>query len=184
MALCLEGPRILLREITADDAAALARYWTDNAEHLRPWQPAFGPEYGTEAFWRTRIAGHAGARKMTLRFGVHARATPGELVGLFNLQDIALSPLWSAMLGYSIAKAHEGQGLMGEAMRLGVDYAFSQLGLHRLYASYMEGNERSARVLERAGFAREGKLRKLLRVEGVWQDHVQMSLIHDGWIET
>jgi ribosomal-protein-alanine N-acetyltransferase len=182
MALCLEGPRILLREITLDDAAALARYWTDNANHLRPWQPAFGDEYGTEAFWRARIEASGG--KATLRFGIHLREAPVELVGLFNLQDIVLSPLWSAMLGYSIGEAHEGQGLMGEAVRLGVDHAFLRLGLHRLYASYMVGNERSARVLERAGFQREGVLRQLLRVEGAWQDHVQMSLIHDGWKET
>lgn len=182
MSLCLEGPRILLREITEDDAAALARYWTDNAEHLRPWQPMFGPEYGTEAFWRARIEATAG--RTTLRFGVHTRAAPGQLVGLFNLQDIVLSPLWSAMLGYSIDKAHEGQGIMSEAVRAGVDYAFGLLGLHRLYASYMVGNERSGRVLERAGFEREGVLRKLLRVNGVWQDHVQMSLIHDAWHET
>lgn len=182
MALCLEGPRILLREITLDDAAALARYWTDNADHLRPWQPAFGVEYGTEAFWRVRI--EAGAGKTTLRFGIHLREAPVGLVGLFNLQDIVLSPLWSAMLGYSIGEAHEGQGLMGEAVGLGVDYAFGTLSLHRLYASYMVGNERSARVLERAGFQREGVLRQLLRVEGAWQDHVQMSLIYDGWKET
>jgi len=182
MALCLEGPRILLREIAEDGAAALARYWTDNAAHLRPWQPMFGPEYGTEAFWRARIEATSG--KTTLRFGVHTREAASKLVGLLNFQEVVLSPLWSAMLGYSIDKAHEGQGLMSEAVRAGVDYAFGPLGLHRLYASYMVGNERSGRVLERAGFEREGVLRKLLRVEGVWQDHVQMSLIHDAWPET
>ena len=184
MALCLEGPRILLREITQDDAAALARYWTDNAEHLRPWQPAFGAEYRTETFWRSRIEAGSGAGKTTLRMAIHARAAPGKLAGLFTLQDIVLSPLWSAMLGYSVDKMHEGQGLIGEAVRLGVGQAFGALGLHRIYASYMVGNDRSARVLERAGFEREGVLRRLLRVEGVWQDHVQMSLIYDGWTDT
>jgi ribosomal-protein-alanine N-acetyltransferase len=62
-------------------------------------------------------------------------------------------------------------------VRLVADYAFTTLRLHRIEAACIPGNERSVRVLEKAGFQREGLLRSYLRINGVWQDHHLYALI-------
>ena len=64
-----------------------------------------------------------------------------------------------------------------EAIRLLVPYAFDTLRLHRIEAACIPDNARSMRVLEKAGFKREGLLRSYLRINGSWQDHYLYALI-------
>ena len=60
---------------------------------------------------------------------------------------------------------------MQDAVRTLVAHAFGSMRLHRIEAACIPGNARSIRVLEKAGFEREGLLRSYLRIDGVWQDH-------------
>jgi ribosomal-protein-alanine N-acetyltransferase len=68
---------------------------------------------------------------------------------------------------------------MTDALKAIVPYAFGTLGLHRLEAACLPHNAASARVLEKAGFTREGLARRYLRIDGVWQDHDLYALLQD-----
>jgi ribosomal-protein-alanine N-acetyltransferase len=68
---------------------------------------------------------------------------------------------------------------MLEAIRLVTAYAFQTLRLHRIEAACIPDNQRSMRVLEKAGFQREGLLRSYLRINGAWKDHLLYALIAD-----
>jgi ribosomal-protein-alanine N-acetyltransferase len=46
------------------------------------------------------------------------------------------------------------------------------LRLHRVMANYVPENERSARVLEKLGFEKEGYARSCLKIAGKWRDHI------------
>ena len=63
-------------------------------------------------------------------------------------------------LGYVLARPLWGRGLMAEALRFGIDWALAQPGLYRAYAICDVENPASARVMEKAGMAREGILRR------------------------
>jgi ribosomal-protein-alanine N-acetyltransferase len=65
---------------------------------------------------------------------------------------------------------------MSEALAAVIRFAFDELLLHRLEANYIRENERSARVLKRAGFAIEGYARKYLYINGCFRDHVLTAL--------
>ena len=72
---------------------------------------------------------------------------------------------------------------MTDAVRTLVQYGFDRLDLHRLEAACIPGNLRSVRVLEKAGFAREGLLKSYLKINGQWQDHLlfaRISGVTDG----
>ena len=56
-------------------------------------------------------------------------------------------------------------------------YSFDELGLHRIMANHQPENERSARLLERLGFEREGYARSYLHIAGAWRDHVLTALV-------
>jgi len=55
---------------------------------------------------------------------------------------------------------------------------FDAMQLHRIMANYRPENERSARLLARLGFEKEGEARAYLRINGVWADHVLTALIN------
>ncbi len=68
---------------------------------------------------------------------------------------------------------------MREALTPAISYIFDQVGLHRVMANFRPENVRSAQLLERLGFEREGLARSYLRINGVWADHVLTSLFNE-----
>ncbi|HEY2670457.1 MAG TPA: GNAT family N-acetyltransferase [Rugosimonospora sp.] len=61
-----------------------------------------------------------------------------------------------AMIGYSLLPPWRGHGFASRACALLATWAFEAVGLARLTAGTAPGNSRSQRVLQRAGFRREG----------------------------
>src|SRR3954470_4848737 len=74
----------------------------------------------------------------------------------------------SGYLGYSGVADLEGQGYMTEGMWLVLDYAFGELGLHRLEANSQPGNTASIALVRRCGFVKEGFSEKYLKIGGEW----------------
>ena len=66
----------------------------------------------------------------------------------------------SAEIGYWLGEPFWGRGIATEALRAMTRYALSRFELHRLSAHVFEGNAASARVLEKAGYVLEGRLRQ------------------------
>ena len=85
------------------------------------------------------------------------------------------------MLGYAIDQAHEGRGLMREALEATIEHAFTVLRLHRIQANYVPENERSGRLLERLGFRREGLAKDYLFIDGRWRDHVLTARLNPAF---
>ena len=59
------------------------------------------------------------------------------------------------------------------------DGIFDELDLHRLEAACLPVNKRSLRTLKNNGFAIEGLVRKYLKINGNWEDHLLLSCIKD-----
>ena len=79
-------------------------------------------------------------------------------VGTCGFNEWSATHRW-AELAYELAPAHWGRGLMGRAVAEVVGWAFRHDLIDRVQAFVRVDNERSARLLERAGFVREGRLR-------------------------
>jgi ribosomal-protein-alanine N-acetyltransferase len=192
----LHTPRLTVRLARPGMQAAMARFLSENYPgHLEKWSPPAAAAFFTEAFWRERLAiaveeFHAGrAARFVLQLrGRGAAADAGApIVGTCNYTNIVRGPFQACHLGYQIDRAVEGQGLMSEAVRCTNAYVFETLRVHRIMANYRPQNERSARLLERLGFSREGLAKDYLFIDGAWRDHVLTSLTHPAydaaWIE-
>jgi ribosomal-protein-alanine N-acetyltransferase len=81
-----------------------------------------------------------------------------QLIGTCGFVDWSRDHQW-ADLAYDLAPDHWGKGLMGRAVAAVVEWAFRDGLVDRVQAFVRVDNVRSSRVLERAGFAREGCLR-------------------------
>jgi RimJ/RimL family protein N-acetyltransferase len=77
-------------------------------------------------------------------------------------------------VGYLLAPAARGRGVMGRALGLVVAWAFAELRLARVQAFASPDNDRSLRLLERLGFAREGVLRSY---RGPGEDRIALALL-------
>mgnify|MGYP006298233397 CR=1 FL=1 len=83
-----------------------------------------------------------------------------KLIGVVGADDLEVGTTHRANLGYWLAKPYWGRGLMTRAARRYTRYAFDHLEVVRLTAEVFSWNQASARVLEKVGFQREGRLRK------------------------
>uniref|UniRef100_UPI000EB3697A GNAT family N-acetyltransferase n=2 Tax=Pseudomonas TaxID=286 RepID=UPI000EB3697A len=101
----------------------------------------------------------------------------GEVLGRCSYTNIVRGVFQACHLGFSLAAAAQGRGLMARALRVANQYCFEQLGLHRIMASHLPRNARSERLLESLGFEKEGYARAYLKIAGVWEDHVLRALV-------
>ncbi len=170
---CLRTQRLLCRLPEPGDAAAMLRYRHDNRAHLEPWEPRRASDYYSLRHCLRVIADGRNVARLGTGFPfLIVAADDGELVGSFTLANVMRGPFQACMLGYGIGHARQGQGLMFEALEAGLEWVFGELRLHRVMANYLPRNRRSARLLERLGFEREGYARSYLQIAGVWEDHV------------
>ena len=100
-----------------------------------------------------------------------------EIRGSMTLSNVVRGPFQACLLGYGIGASWHGRGLMHEALEATLAWAFGELDLHRVMANYLPLNERSARLLARLGFEREGYARAYLKIAGQWEDHVLTAKI-------
>jgi len=175
--------RLELRLPTAEDAAEVVRFYRENRAHLEPWSPDWPPAFLTEAFWSDQAEQRAQEHRAGLgaRMFVFKLEAPQRVIGNVSLTQVVRGPLQQCVLGYALAEAEQGHGYMLEAVQAAVRYAFTELGLHRVSASHMPSNERSARLLKKAGFATEGYSQLFLLINGRWEDHVHAAIVNPDW---
>jgi [ribosomal protein S5]-alanine N-acetyltransferase len=135
--------------------------WTLNIPY--PYRTADGRS------WLRRVPAHRRAGSdLTLQI---VRRSDRRLVGGIGLHKIDAAHR-RAELGYWVGRPFRRQGFATEAARALCGFAFRRLGLHRLEARLFPGNAGSVTVLRRAGFRREGRLRKSVAKPDGFRDEV------------
>jgi len=160
--------KFLIRDWQEDDAASIALY----ASNRKIWinlRDAFPYPYSLEDA-KSFLAG-AMSRDPKSFFAI---ATETEAIGSIGLTPGQDVHRFTAELGYWLAEPFWGMGIMTEAVKAVSEYAFEELGLHRIFAEPFITNPASARVLEKAGFVIEGTLRASAFKEG----HVLDQLLY------
>ena len=80
----------------------------------------------------------------------------GKVIGSLGVEELRPDPVgegrFGRELGYVLNKDYWGRGLMPEAVRAVISYCFSELGMDYLTCGHFLRNQRSRRVIEKAGF--------------------------------
>jgi [ribosomal protein S5]-alanine N-acetyltransferase len=95
-----------------------------------------------------------------------AIATSQEAIGCIGLRRGVDVHRKTAELGYWLGEPFWGRGTMTEAVVEFTRWAFQEFSLNRIFAEPFESNEGSIRVLEKAGFAREGRMKANIFKDG------------------
>jgi [ribosomal protein S5]-alanine N-acetyltransferase len=169
---------IELRPLQPADAFALHEFRVRNRAFLAPWEPLRDEAHYSLDAARSAIEAQRADRQTDrgYAYGVFAGA---DLVGFVNLNAVVRGVFQNAYVGYGIGAEWNGHGYATEAVRSAARIAFGELRLHRLQASVIPRNVGSIRVVEKAGFRREGLAERYLCINGVWEDHLIFALTSD-----
>ena len=177
--LTLPCQRLTLAVLDPDQAPLESAFYQRNQRHLAPWSPIRTTDYFSTEQIRRRLEIQASAFEAGLAVHMALLTQDGaHMIGACNFSGIIRGAFQACYLGYHIDEAHQGKGLMQEALEAAIAYMFDIQNLHRIMANYIPGNERSARLLERLGFEREGYAKAYLNIAGRWQDHVLTARVN------
>jgi len=174
----LDGGTVRLRPPKASDYAEWAAVRAASRDFLQPWEPTWARDDLTRAAFRRRL--DAWRRDMehgvTYPFFVFSQET-GALTGGITLSNVRRGVAQTGSIGYwsGVHTARKGHTLA--AVRAVTRFAFRTLGLSRLEATCVPGNDASAALLLKAGFREEGFARAYLKINGEWRDHRLFGLI-------
>ncbi|MFJ1651357.1 GNAT family protein [Streptomyces sp. NPDC088337] len=166
----LQGPRVAVRHVRRQDYDELTALAQDSADMLHRWLGA--RDHTEEAFdaylKRLEQPTHVGF--------VICRRSTGAIVGGANINNIVRGALQNGTLGYTAYASTTGRGYMTEGVRLIIQHAFGELGLHRLEANVQPDNTASLKLIQRLGFRREGYSTAFQFINGEWRDHERWAL--------
>jgi RimJ/RimL family protein N-acetyltransferase len=149
-----------IRDLGNHDAQALVKYASDRrvSIQLRDLFP-FPYTAASAAGFLERVCGEQPRSSFAI-------ATDAELIGGIGLHRCDDVHRRSAEIGYWLAVPFWGRGIATRAVRAFADWAFAKHDLVRLFAGVFDTNPASARVLEKAGFTLEGRLRLHVTKDG------------------
>lgn len=174
--------RLLLRIPDTEETAWLLTYYSENRNHLEPWEPKRVPEFYSNEYWKKEIIMMNNQFMIgeALRLAFFLKSSPpGPVIGVCNFTNIMRGCLQGCFLGYSLDYRYQGNGYMYEALDAAIHFLFNRYKLHRVMASYIPRNERSGRLLRRLGFEVEGYSRDYMKINGKWEDHILTSRINN-----
>lgn len=171
--------RLVLGPHREDDLERLHR-WENDPELLEMMSDELSPTSLDDT--RNGLARWMSPAESPGRFAIRL-AESGEFIGFAHLGEIERRH-GRCKLGYLIGpSAYWGRGYATEAVRAVVAHAFGPLELRRIQAGAYATNIGSIRVLEKAGFRREGALRESVRRGDAFVDEIVFGLLRSEWID-
>lgn len=169
--------RLRLREMTPKDVNSLLMHF-GNSEVVKfiGMQPIKTLEQANE--WLKWMGGFFAA-KDGLRWGITLE--DGTFVGSAGLHRWNKEAHY-AQIGCDIAYPFWGNGYGQEAMREIIEFGWLQMKLNRIEADIIQGNKRSAHVMKKLGFKREGILRQRLLKGGKFYDIHLYGLLQTDYV--
>lgn len=174
----IESPRLILRRFADADLEPFLAYLNDpEVARYQSWE-SYTEEQARDVIeqQKNRSPGRPG---QWFTFALELKET-GTLVGHVALRMLDDK---QAEMGFTMARAFHGQGLACEAATRVLDYAFTEMNLHRVAAITDCENEKSAALLERLGMRREGHFIQNIWFKGKWGSEYSYAVLRDEWLK-
>ncbi len=174
----LETTRLVLREFVEEDWPALHAFESD-PEAVRYQGYDARTVEACRAYVRQCLVDPTERPRRVYDLAV-VRRVEGDLIGRSGLK-IEDAALREGKLWYILHRAHWGRGYIPEAARALLDFGFTEVGLHRVWADCDPANAASVRVLEKLGLRREAHFRENAWLKGAWVDSLIYAVLDREW---
>ncbi len=171
----LSSPAFSIRPVHKDDAESIAKHANNYNiwKHLRDYFPHPYTLQHAEAFIAETMQ-----QDPPWNFVI---ATKNEAIGCIGLNPQQDVHRYTAEIGFWLAERFWGRGIMTEAVAAFSDLALKSWGLKRIFAGVFANNVASIRVMEKAGFEREGVMRASVFKERLLLDQVLFAKVAVGY---
>lgn len=174
----IETQRLILRELEETDTQEVHKYASDT--EVTKYVP-FGPNTlkQTEEFVRMCIKYQYQKDRVDFELAVIEKKD-SKLIGACGLH-ISDREYREGWIGYSLNKMCWGNGYGTDIAKTLLDIGFSQLKLHRIYATCHPDNLSSEKILQKIGMKKEGYLRKHIWSKGSWRDSLLYAILENEY---
>lgn len=165
------APRVMIGPLMADDLMPLFR-WFNDIEAIR-LDIAYRPvDWASHRAWFEAVGKDISKVWFALR-----RVGDANILGYVTISNIN-GVHRSAEIGVRIGEEqHRGRGFGSEAVGLALAFCWRHLNLQRVWLNALRHNERALRAYAKAGFKKEGVLRRAAYIDGNWADIVVMAVL-------
>jgi RimJ/RimL family protein N-acetyltransferase len=170
----LEGNKIKLRAIEPEDIPIVSD-WLNNIEYQGQYTPM---HQKSKKEWMNHFSNISEDHK---EFVIEKK--DGTKIGLIIYFMVQGGPYRFLEIGYSITIPERKKGYCTEAVKILIDFLFLSQAIERIQATADSRNIASQKVLEKAGFTKEGTLRKAVFIKGNYIDISLFSMLRDAWKE-
>jgi len=167
----LEGRNVNLKIVEREDASLLQEWW-NNPEFTGAHNPLDAQQSKADIEKQLEKLGSERMWFLILK-------KDGSKIGFLGMG----SGVFGWQIGYVLIPSERGKGYCTEAVQLAVDYLFMSKDIVRVQAGTFTDNVASQRVLEKAGFQREGTIRKGMFAWGSWVDLYIYGILKEDWKE-
>ena len=176
----LTGKRVFLRPPKRRDALKWQKLRMSSKSFLVPWEPSWDASSCTRRAYLRYFKNSNYLANMDRAYSfLIFKIDDKTLLGGINIGNVRRGVSQSASLGYWIGAKHSRNGYMKEALKLLIPSLFVDLRLNRIEAATLEENIASKNLLKKIGFKKEGVLRKYLKINGAWRDHILYGLLEN-----
>ena len=147
----LQTERLILRRFVESDAEAMFQNWASSAENLIyvTWDPHPDVEVTRNSILNW-VASYANPNYY--KWAICLKENPEQVIGDISIVAIDENDS-SCEIGYVLGEAYWGNGMMTEALKVVLDFCFTQAGFQKVRARYVSLNPASGRVMEKAGMS-------------------------------
>ncbi len=156
-----------LRVVEKEDLPLLAE-WLNDPETFGVFNPLIQPSKGELEQWYDKLSAEG-------KWFFIEKKDGSKIGEIHHLKDMEI--------GYGLIPSERRKGYCTEAVKIMVDYLFLSKNIVRIYALPDVRNVASQKVLEKAGFKKEGVIRKSLFNRGEWRDRYLYSILREEWKE-
>lgn len=171
----LIGPNIHLKTLNPDDLGSAYFRWFSDEAIMRFLEVRYNPP--KSLFELASFVASVNESEDSVLAGIFLNST---LAHIGNIKIGSINKIHaSADIGYLLGdRSAWGKGYATQAIKLIVDYAFSDLALLKITAGCIQGNEGSKKALIKSGFLQEGLLLQQLVVDDQRRDVYQMGILN------
>jgi RimJ/RimL family protein N-acetyltransferase len=170
--------RLLLREFVMADWPVVLAYQCD-PRYLQYYEWTDRTPEDVQCFVQMFLDQQAVQPRRRFQLAVVLKES-GQLIGNCGIRKASIDA-HEADIGYELSPDHWGHGYAAEAARAIVQFGFTELKVHRIWAWCIADNAASTRVLEKIGFKLEGRLREKEYFKSYWWDTLMYGILESEW---
>ncbi len=180
--LAIETDRLRLSVLRKSETARVTEYLIKNRDFHKQFSQTHPDSYFTVSEQRKYLAFDCDSflSGSLVPFWITLKGS-NDIIGRVSFFNLAYGGMMNCATGYHLDQDHTGKGYMTEALNASCSFMFKEYKMHRIEAFILPENVPSLKLIERAGFVKEGSRASYMHINGQYRDHEAYYLLEPDY---